>query len=146
MPTVSASTASSTVLRMTTSPLSSRPDASRLIGTNESKPNSMSWTLLILRFLPAGRSRVLWLGSLVPFAVTNTSWGRFIADASISEAGLGGSPGPSDRRGRSRQAWSRGVGSAARGSRDAHAPAPDRPGQQNRPGLERLRRDLAVGA
>src|SRR6202035_1386689 len=42
MPTASARTASSTVLRITTSPLSSRPDWSTLMGTNESKPNSMS--------------------------------------------------------------------------------------------------------
>src|SRR3979490_1276404 len=47
IPTASASTASSTVLRMTTSPLSSRPDSSTVIGTNESNPNSMSWALLI---------------------------------------------------------------------------------------------------
>src|SRR6266853_747608 len=47
IPTASASTASSTVLRMTTSPVSSRPDSSTLMGTNESNPNSMSWGLLI---------------------------------------------------------------------------------------------------
>src|SRR5580698_2382683 len=43
MPTESASTASSTVLRMTTSPLSSRPDSSTLMGTNESSTNSKYW-------------------------------------------------------------------------------------------------------
>src|SRR2546428_13933718 len=47
IPTASASTASSTVLRMTASPLSSRTDSSTLMGTNESNPNSMSWALLI---------------------------------------------------------------------------------------------------
>src|ERR1700716_3373668 len=52
IPTASASTASSTVLRMTTSPLSSRPDSSTLIGTNESNPNSISWTLLISSLPP----------------------------------------------------------------------------------------------
>src|SRR5207245_792054 len=87
MPTASASTASSTVLRMTTSPLSSRPDASTLIGTNESNPNSTSWALLILRFLPADRSPVPRLGSLIPFAITKTSGGQVIAYASTSEAG-----------------------------------------------------------
>src|SRR5260370_13042554 len=73
MPTASASTASSTVVRMTTSPLSSRPDSSTVIGTNESNPNSMSGALLISRFRPADRSSVPRLGSLIPFAITNTS-------------------------------------------------------------------------
>src|ERR1700733_4192157 len=45
-PTASARTASSTVLRITTSPRSSRPDSSTLMGTNESKPNSMSWVVI----------------------------------------------------------------------------------------------------
>src|SRR6202011_2450513 len=47
IPTASASTASSPVLRMTASPRSSRPDSSTLMGTNESNPNSMSWRLVI---------------------------------------------------------------------------------------------------
>src|SRR5260370_21165385 len=145
MPTASASTASSTVLRITTSPLSSRPDASRLMGTNESNPNSMSWALLTLRFLPADRSPVPRRGSVIPFAVTNTSSAQFIAYASTDEAGLGGSSGPADRRGSSRQARPRGLGSPTRGSRDVHAPAPDRPREQNRPGLERLRRNMPIG-
>src|SRR5580700_7117991 len=51
IPTASARTASSTVLRITTSPLSSRPDSSTLMGTNESKPNSMSWVLILCPFL-----------------------------------------------------------------------------------------------
>src|SRR3982074_2200653 len=113
IPTASASTASSTVLRMTASPLSSRPDSSTLIGTNESNPNSMSWGLL--------RDDML-------LAVTNTPGIHFMAYAGTSQARPGGSPGPADRRGRSGPARSRGVGSAARGARDAHAPAADRPG------------------
>src|ERR1700722_8005139 len=51
IPTASASTASSTVLRMTTSPLSSCPDSSTLIGTKESKPNSMSWVVISVPLL-----------------------------------------------------------------------------------------------
>src|SRR5258708_15832845 len=41
---------------MTASPLSSRPDSSTLMGTNESSPNSMSWGRVIFvssRFKPA---------------------------------------------------------------------------------------------
>src|SRR5260370_4780885 len=59
IPTASASTASSTVLRMTTSPLSSRPDSSTLIGTNESNPNSMSWTLITLQLQIPRRANLL---------------------------------------------------------------------------------------
>src|SRR2546423_5539170 len=42
IPTASARAASSTVFRITTSPLNSWPDSSTLMGTNESSPNSMS--------------------------------------------------------------------------------------------------------
>src|SRR5258708_37809915 len=73
MAAASASTASSTVVRMATSALSSRPESSTVIGTNESNPNSMSGALLISRFRPADRSSVPRLGSLIPFAITNTS-------------------------------------------------------------------------
>src|ERR1700682_2004895 len=133
IPTASASTASSTVSRITTSPLSSRPDSSTLRGTNESNPNSKSCS-------------IAWALLVILFAVTNTCNRQFIAYESTSEAKRGGSPRPADRRGRARQARPRGVGSLARGSRDPHAPAPDRSGAQDRPGLERLRRDLATGA
>src|ERR1700687_5398295 len=132
IPTASASTASSTVLRITTSPLSSRPDPSTLRGTNESNPNSISCSI------PCAL--------LILFALTNTCSRQFIAYERTSEAKSGGSPQSPDRRGGSRPARPRGLGSSTRGSRDPHAPAPDRSREQNRPGLERLRRDLAVGA
>src|SRR3982074_466042 len=77
IPTASASTASSTVLRMTTSPLSSRPDSSTVIGTNESNPNSISWTLLI--FDSSGLTETSFCDWFILFAVTNTSGRQFIA-------------------------------------------------------------------
>src|ERR1700694_1612940 len=46
IPTASARTASSTVLRITTSPLSSSPESSTVIATNESNPNSTSWVVI----------------------------------------------------------------------------------------------------
>src|ERR1700680_1679864 len=70
IPTASATTASSTVLRMTTSPLSSPPDSSTLIGTNESNPNSMSWALLISG--PPGSSRVPRLGHYLQLQIPQT--------------------------------------------------------------------------
>src|ERR1700737_2748238 len=65
IPTASASTASSTVLRMTTSPLSSRPDSSTLRGTNESNPNSISCS-------------IAWALLVILFAVTNTLAGNLL--------------------------------------------------------------------
>src|SRR5260370_24670927 len=44
--TASARTASSTVLRMTTSPLSGCPDPSTVTKTGVSNPNSMSWLVI----------------------------------------------------------------------------------------------------
>src|ERR1700719_3609021 len=46
IPTASARTASSMVLRITTSPLSSLPDWSTLTATNESSPNSISCAVI----------------------------------------------------------------------------------------------------
>src|ERR1700730_285385 len=93
IPTASASTASSTVLRMTASPLSSRPDSSTLMGTNESNPNSTSW-------------RLVWL---ILFAVTNTRIRDLLhmqVPAGLSSAGaLSGDllePVPRRRRGSGR--------------------------------------------
>src|ERR1700704_2420341 len=81
IPTASASTASSTVLRITTSPLSSRPDSSTLIGTNESSPNSMSCALLIFDFS--------WLeppcSTVILLAVTNTSGRRDLLQMQVPE-------------------------------------------------------------
>src|ERR1700686_1776140 len=66
IPTASASTASSTVLRMRSSPLSWWPDSPTLMGTNESNPNSMSLVVITVSSLPvflqsiadpSGRSR-----------------------------------------------------------------------------------------
>src|ERR1700687_1728521 len=64
---------------------------------------------------------------LIVFANTNTSCRIFIAYASNPETGPGGSPGPAARRGSSRQARPGGVGGSAQGSRDADAPAANRP-------------------
>src|SRR5258708_2012098 len=83
---------------------------------------------------------------LIVFAITNTSGRIFIAYASTGETGPGGSPGPAARRGGSRQARPGGVGGSAQGPRDADAPAANRPVEQDRHGLERLRRRLAAGA
>src|SRR3954447_15218237 len=46
IPTASARTASSTVLRMTTSPLSGCPDSSTVTKANVSNPNSISWLVI----------------------------------------------------------------------------------------------------
>src|SRR4051794_17628471 len=46
IPTASARTASSTVLRMTTSPLSGCPDSSTVTNANVSNPNSISWLVI----------------------------------------------------------------------------------------------------
>src|SRR4051794_30033133 len=75
IPTASARTASSTVLRMTTSPLSGCPDSSTVTKANVSNPNSISWPviplapLLKVSRIPPGagrRPRVLFASRLLP--------------------------------------------------------------------------------
>src|SRR5918996_2260754 len=61
IPTDSASTASSTVLRMTWSPSSCRPDSSTVMGANVSNPNSNSCVDIVDQRLSARAPR---LGSL----------------------------------------------------------------------------------
>src|SRR3954452_3346142 len=48
IPTASARTASSTTLRITTSPLSGCPDSSTVTKANVSNPNSISWLVISL--------------------------------------------------------------------------------------------------
>src|SRR6266849_2917744 len=140
IPTASASTASSTVLRMTTSPLSSRPDSSTLIGTNESNPNSMSWTLFI--FGSSRLTEAAFFDWVILFPVTNTPGGVLLHMQVPAKQDLAAHMGRlideavPGRRGL--EAWGALL--------DAHAPAPNRSREQDRPGLERLRRDLSIGA
>src|SRR5258708_4942091 len=81
IPTASARTASSMVLRMTTSPVSGHPDPSTVTKTGVSNPNSISWLVIAHSFLreegPGGvrGSRGLRLGR--PAAVRRTAWSAF---------------------------------------------------------------------
>src|SRR3954449_7611314 len=74
IPTASARTASSTVLRMTTSPLSGCPDSSTVTKANVSNPNSISWLVIARSSSRSLLGRSTGLSSHGPLGGKRAAW------------------------------------------------------------------------